>query len=315
MIGPDLVLDIRGIVKTFGDVCALDGFDLELHPGTVGLLGPNGAGKTTLLKLLIGQLRPDGGAASIAGLDPRHRRERVEIRRRVGYMPEGGCLPSGVNAVDVVQALGRMSGLTARDAMTRTHEVLDYVGLDEQRYRIVSEYSTGMLQRLKLAQALVHDPGVLLLDEPTNGLDPKGRRHMLEVIHDLGHTQGKTVLLCSHLLPDVERTCDRVVVMHRGRVVQSGEIAAMTAGDARRVRLSVRGDVHAFAQALASQGRAFERKDRGAFEVVLDAGEEDGDRLFAAAATASVTVTELRPVRMSLEDAFLRVLREAGAEQ
>jgi ABC-2 type transport system ATP-binding protein len=306
------ILSIRDLVRTFGSVRALDGLDLEVRPGAVGLLGPNGAGKTTLLRLLLGLLRPDSGEARIAGLDPRLRRDRVAIRRRVGYMPERDCLPGNVNAVDLVQALGRLSGLAARDAMTRTHEVLDYVGLEEQRYRRIDGYSTGMKQRLKLAQSLVHDPSILLLDEPTNGLDPKGRRHMLEVVHDLGHGQGKTVLLCSHLLPDVERTCDRVVVLHRGCVVQEGEIASMTAGDARRVRLKIVGRGDAFAEQLARAGRTFDREADGEFRVVLDTGEEDGDALFAAAEAAGTALAELHPVRTSLGDVFLRVLREAG---
>lgn len=307
------ILDIRGLVKTYGPVRALDGLILVLRPGAIGLLGPNGAGKTTFLKLLLGQLRPDGGQAIVAGLDPRRRADRVAIRLAVGYMPESDCLPASLNAVDLVQTLGRLSGLTARDAMTRTHEVLDYVGLGEQRYRLADSYSTGMKQRLKLAQALVHDPAILLLDEPTNGLDPKGRRHMLEVVADLGHAQGKTVVVCSHLLPDVERTCDDVVVLHRGRVVQTGEIAAMTASDARRMRLRVDGDGDAYAEALARQGRAFDREGEGGFRIVLEPEEQDADGLLEAAVAAQVTVSELVPVRSSLEDVFLGVLREAEA--
>src|SRR5262249_29170102 len=155
---------------------------LSLAPGPIGLLGPNGAGKTTLLKLLLGLLEPDSGSARIAGHDPRTASGRIALRRDVGYMPEGDCLIPGLSSVELVATLGRLAGLSAVDALTRAHEVLDYVGLDESRYRPADGYSTGMKQRLKLAQALVHDPALLLLDEPTNGLDPRGRKHMLDLV-------------------------------------------------------------------------------------------------------------------------------------
>jgi len=189
------VISLRGLHKRYGDVRALDGLTLAVPAGPVGLLGPNGAGKTTLIKLLLGQLAPEAGEARIAGLDPGRSSERLRVREVVGYMPEGDCLLPAMTGVELVATLGRLTGLTRQDAMTRAHEVLDYVQLEEQRYRKLEEYSTGMKQRLKLAQALVHDPPLLLLDEPTNGLDPRGRRQMLNLIHDLGHQQGKNLLL------------------------------------------------------------------------------------------------------------------------
>jgi ABC-2 type transport system ATP-binding protein len=168
------VLELRELAKSYGSVRALDGLTLRVEPGAVGLLGPNGAGKTTLIKLLLGLLRPERGSARVLGLDPAERRERLEVRRRVGYMPEGDCLIPGMTAVELVTTMGRLAGMSYRDSITRTHEVLDYVGLEEARYRGLDEYSTGMKQRLKLAQSLVHDPPFLLLDEPTLGLVPRG---------------------------------------------------------------------------------------------------------------------------------------------
>lgn len=309
------VISLSGLEKRYGDVRALDRLSLEVPPGPVGLLGPNGAGKTTLIKLLLGLLEPDSGQAEIAGYDPRRRGERLRIREVVGYMPEGDCLLPGMTGVELASTLARLTGLSKEDAMTRAHEVLDYVELEEQRYRRLEEYSTGMKQRLKLAQALVHDPPLLLLDEPTNGLDPKGRRHMLSLIHDLGHAQGKNVLICSHLLPDVERACDHVVVLDRGRVVEQGDIAEMTASDGLRQRMRVEpvaaGDsdaIQRFTGALSEAGYAIELHADGHLTVQTPEKATDADRLFALALVQGVTITALDEVRSSLEEVFLRAV-------
>jgi ABC-2 type transport system ATP-binding protein len=226
-------------------------------------------------------------------------------------MPEGDCLLPGMNAVELLTALARITGLSAADAMTRTHEALDYVGLDEQRYRGIEQYSTGMKQRVKLAQALVHDPPLLLLDEPTNGLDPKGRRHMLELVADLGHAQGKHVILCSHLLPDVERTCDHVVVLHRGRAVKSGAIAELTRFDGRRVRIRAAGDVERLGIALANAGLEPEREDGGAW--TASTRGEDCDELFALAGASGARIEAVEEVRSTLDEVFFETLKGSGA--
>ncbi len=303
------MLSLAGLTKSYGSVRALDGLSVELAGGAVGLLGPNGAGKTTLMKLLLGLLEPDSGSARILGLDPSEPHGRHELRRRVGYMPEGDCLLPGMNAVEMVTTLGRTIGLSESDAMTRAHETLDYVGLDEQRYREMVSYSTGMKQRVKLAQALAHDPPLLLLDEPTNGLDPKGRRHMLDLVHDLSHAQGKHVILCSHQLPDVERTCDHVVVLARGRVIESGSIAALTRSDERFIGVQVTGDVAAFEAGLGARGQVFQRSAAGELRVAMHGDDADG--LFALAATCGARIEGVEELRTSLEDVFLRALRSA----
>jgi ABC-2 type transport system ATP-binding protein len=291
-------------------VLALDGLDADVPPGPVGLLGPNGAGKTTLIKLLFGLLRPDAGEARVLGLDPTSARGRLAVRRAVGYMPEGDCLIPGMTAVELVTTMGRLAGMSYRDALARSHEVLDYVGLEEARYRGLDEYSTGMKQRLKLAQALVHDPAFLLLDEPTNGLDPKGRREMLALVRDLGAVQGKSLLVCSHLLPDVERTCDEVLVLHKGRVLASGAIAELTRGREAWTEVEVAGEAEPLARALAGAGIACERSGAG-LRVALDG--QGADRLFALADGAGACVTRVAAVRPSLEDVFLDALD--GAER
>jgi ABC-2 type transport system ATP-binding protein len=305
----EAVVTLRELVKSYGKVQALRGLTLELPPGPVGLLGPNGAGKTTLIKLLLGLLESDGGEARILGFDPSNGRDCVELRRRVGYMPESDCLPAGTSAVELITALGRITGLSPADAMTRAHEALDYVGLDEARYREMSEYSTGMKQRVKLAQALAHDPPLLLLDEPTNGLDPKGRRHMLELVHDLGHAQKKHVLLCSHLLPDVERTCDHIVVLDRGRAIKSGAIAELTRVDGRSIRVRVGGDVERFTAALSTAALTFERDEDGA--LIVGTRGEDADELFALAASSSARIEAVEEIRASLDEVFLSALHDA----
>jgi len=296
---------IRGLEKSYGPVRALRSLSLELAPGPTGLLGPNGAGKTTLIKLLLGLLRPDAGHATIAGCDPTTAAGRLALRRSVGYMPENDCLIGGLSGLEITATLGQLTGLRKADALSRAHEVLDYVGIHEVRYRLADEYSTGMKQRLKLAQALVHDPGLLLLDEPTSGLDPKGRRHMLELIHDLGHVQGKSLLLCSHLLPDIERTCRDVVVLRQGTVAIAGGIADLTRVQGLRVRIEVAGDRARFAAALAASGYACTPEPSGRITVRLDGRAADADELFALAADSGASLRGVEEVRSSLEQVFV----------
>ncbi|MEE2940762.1 MAG: ABC transporter ATP-binding protein [Planctomycetota bacterium] len=314
------IVRLRGLVKSYGDVHALRGVDMDLPAGPVGLLGPNGAGKTTLIGLLLGLLEPTAGEATVAGLAPTTRKNRVEIRKRVGYMPESDCLLPGMTAVELVSTLARLTGLTKQDAMTRAHEVLDYVELEEARYRPLDGYSTGMKQRLKLAQALVHDPDLLLLDEPTNGLDPKGRRHMLGLVEDLGRNQGKNVVLCSHLLPDVERTCDHVVVIVRGRAVLQGSIAELTAAEATRLRLETDERDAELRGALEERGYRCQPPDddpskgpspRG-FVATLPDGRDDADEICAIASEIEAPLLQIEPVRRSLEQVFLSAVDDHG---
>ena len=306
------VIAIRNLVKRYGRVEALRKVTVDVPPGPVGLLGPNGAGKTTMIKLLLGLLEPSEGEAMIAGCDPSKKDDRIEVRKHIGYMPEGDCLLPNTTGVELVTTLGRLTGLTRDDAIARTHEVLDYVELDEARYRTVNEFSTGMKQRMKLAQALVHDPEILLLDEPTNGLDPRGRREMLGLIDDLGRQQGKNILLCSHLLHDVERTCDHVLVMNKGEVVETGDVAEMTKEDGLTLTVSVDGDAARLQRVLESAGMLVE--ERGdQLQVSLGAGALDADELFAAAAEAGVGLTGVEPMRSSLEQVFLRAVGATAA--
>jgi ABC-2 type transport system ATP-binding protein len=211
-----------------GRVTALDRLTVAVEPGVIGLVGANGAGKSTLIKLMLGLLTPTSGAVRVFGLDPLTDGEA--IRSRVGYMPESDALPPDLPAAEFVTHMGRMSGLPAAVARERASETLRHVGLYEERYRQIGGYSTGMKQRVKLAQALVHDPDLLLLDEPTNGLDPAGRDGMLGLIARIGTEFGIAVVVCSHLLGEVERICDTLVAIEAGRLLRADRIDAMTTG-------------------------------------------------------------------------------------
>jgi len=220
------LIEASGLTKHYGQVKALDKLDLAVEPGIIGLVGANGAGKSTLLKILLGLLDPTSGSASVLGMDTV--RETRAIRQVVGYMPEHDCLPPDVGATEFVTHMARISGLPRTAARERTAEVLRHVGLYEERYRQIGGYSTGMKQRVKLAQALVHDPKVLLLDEPTNGLDPSGREEMLDLIKRTGTEFGITVVLASHLLGEIEQVCTYLLAIDAGHLLSAAPISHFT---------------------------------------------------------------------------------------
>src|SRR5438105_12840155 len=217
-----MLFELDSVTKTYGAVTALNNLSISVPAGAVGLLGPNGSGKTTMIRTLLGLIPVDKGTGSILGLDFHTR--QLDIRRMVGFAPEDECLFPQVAGVEFAAYAGELVGMRSKDAMQRAHEVLDYVGLGEARYRRVESYSTGMKQRLKLASAIVHDPKLLILDEPTNGMDPAGREEVLELAKDLAHNKGMSLVLSSHLLPDVEAVCDHVVVLGGGRLLAEGKI-------------------------------------------------------------------------------------------
>ena len=215
------------LTKRFGQVTAVSELSVDIEPGVVGLIGANGAGKSTLIKILLGLLPATAGRATVLGLDVSC--DGAAIRGRVGYMPEHDCLPPDTSATEFVVHMARMSGLPATAARERTADILRHVGLYEERYRPIGGYSTGMRQRVKLAQALVHDPNLVMLDEPTNGLDPAGRDDMLGLVSRINAEFGISVLVTSHLLGELERVCDHVVVIDGGRLLQSSSTADVTA--------------------------------------------------------------------------------------
>src|SRR5258707_12211424 len=233
----DYLIDLQNVFRQFGDFMALRDVSLQLAPGRIGLLGPNGAGKSTLLKILMGLLPPSSGEGAI--LNRSLQEGGAELRRAIGYMPETDSLIPGLRGVEYVALGGELYGMPRRTALRRAHEVLSYLDLEDARYRRLEEYSTGMKQRLKLGQALVHDPQVLLLDEPTTGLDPAGRDAMLRLLLDLGKDHGKSLLLSTHLLGDVERVCETVVILHQGQVLRQGQVAELRTRRQDRYRLQI----------------------------------------------------------------------------
>jgi ABC-2 type transport system ATP-binding protein len=270
----EAVVHLDDVTVIYGANRALKEVSARFNAGAVGLLGPNGAGKSTLLKALLGFVKPTQGRMTVLGLDVAQR--PLEIRARIGYMPETDAHIPGMNAVSFVAYCGQLAGLPAVDAMQRAHEVLYYVGLGEARYRNVETYSTGMKQRIKLAQALVHDPDLLFLDEPTNGMDPKGRDEMLELIRDLGHNKNVNLILSSHLLPDVEYTCDDVVVMDKGQVAAQGPIEQLKGPAGRVFELRIKGDLPAFIEILREAGMECTSTDDDVMRVFVPDGASRG---------------------------------------
>jgi len=329
------LIEMRHVSRRFGSVPALRDVNIELAPGTIGLVGNNGSGKSTLLKIILGLLAPDSGSGMILGHDLR--RSGRGLRGMVGYMPETAALVPVLRGVEFVTLSGDLYGMPHRDAQRRAHEMLDYVGLGELRYRRLEAYSTGNLQRLKLAAALVHDPQLLLLDEPTNGLDPVGRQAMLRLIKSLLGETAKSVILCSHLLGDVERICQQVVVLQRGEVLLSGDITRLHEHLRNRYRLAWRlavdGTVREGAKDAARPGDAglpnqANRSRRFLASLTAagaDVGHASGDqavvtvpagwstrRFFQLAAEASLVLVELTPEEEDLEQMFHRVTQLEG---
>ena len=293
----------------YGKNAALKDVSAVFPSGAVGLLGPNGAGKSTLLKSLMGFLVPEKGSMKVLGLDVAT--SPLEIRERIGYMPESDAHIPGMNAVSFVAYCGQLSGLPAVDAMQRAHEVLYYVGLGEARYRNIETYSTGMKQRIKLAQAIVHDPDLLFLDEPTNGMDPKGRDEMLELIHDLAHHKNVNLILSSHLLPDVEFTCDHVVVMDKGTVATYGPIEALKGPHGRVYEMRIKGDQQRFIEVLKTAGYEVKDTDDDVLRVFIPGATDDSTKvLFTLAARERLQVRHLRPSIPTLEDVFAKAVGE-----
>lgn len=217
-----LMIETVALTKRYRQQTAVESLDLVIPNGAIGLLGANGAGKTTLIRLLLGLTRPDAGSAMVLGLDAH--RDAIRVRERVGFMPESDCLPRDTTAADFVAHMAEISGLPSRVSRQRAADVLYHVGLDEERYRLIKGFSTGMKQRVKLAQAIVHGPSLVFLDEPTNGLDPRGRDDMLELIDRIHRGLGITVIVSSHILEDIERVCTYAVILDKGRLVMAQEL-------------------------------------------------------------------------------------------
>jgi ABC-2 type transport system ATP-binding protein len=300
------LLRARELTKTFGAVRALDAVSYEIDEGITGLLGSNGAGKSTSLKLFLGLLDPDSGSAEVLGHDPR---ASPEYRTRVGYAPEHDCLPRGVSAAEFLSYMAQISGLPPTAARLRASDVLRHVGLFEERYRQMGTYSTGMKQRVKLAQALVHDPVIAFLDEPTAGLDPLGRREMLDLVRRVGGEFGISIVISTHLMGDVERVCDSVVVLDAGRLLRTGAVSGFTE---ETETLEVEFVEGASAVADRLRRRGLEPRLDGSRLTLERVSGEEFDTLRDVIVDSGALLYRLAPARHSLADVFASDSGEAG---
>jgi ABC-2 type transport system ATP-binding protein len=307
----DQLFSTTELSRRFGAVHALQGVSFAATGQAIGLLGPNGSGKSTLIKILLGLVRPTSGSASVLGLDSRH--QALRIRQLTGFMPESECLIPRMNAVTFVSLAGQLVGMSSGDALSRAHDVLQALDLGEARFRDLETYSTGMLQRVKLAQALVHHPRLLFLDEPTNGLDPQGRDEMLALIRDISRKKGISVVLSSHILHDVESVCEQLVVLHKGRLAAAGAKQEIIGHAERALEVRFRGDAGRFRQELEREGLAPRHTQEVGRWVVPVADLANTKPVLRAAAASETQIRHLAPAVKSLDDVFQGLIEKADA--
>ncbi len=292
------LLEAKGLTKHYGSTIALDSVNFQVHEGITGLLGSNGAGKSTAIKLFLGLLKPTSGSAEVMGQKPY---ESIETRSRLGYMPEHDCLPGAVTPSEFLTHMAQVSGLPSAFARTRAADMLRHVGLDEERYRPIREYSTGMKQRVKLAQALVHDPMLVLLDEPTAGLDPIGRDEMLNLILRTGREFGISILLSSHLMGDVERLCDHIIVLDAGHITEDGEVSRFIQ-ETQTLYIDVDDKRDELVAALSKRG--IMAAVEGSSVTVNQESDEQYDAIRDAIVEVDARLCRLAPSRRKLTDIF-----------
>lgn len=300
-----MLFDLDNVHKHYGDFHALKGITLRVPEGSIGLLGPNGAGKSTLIKSLLGLLTLSSGSASVLG----HRLpdDALKVRQLIGYMPENDCYLPYMTAVEYVSFGGELAGMPRAEAFRRAHEVLYYVGLGEARYRQLAGFSTGMKQRVKLAQALVQGPKLVFLDEPTNGLDPTGREEMLDLINDV-KARGVNIVLSSHVLPDVEHVCESVIMLNQGGLVHYGPIDELKKGGNQVVEVETKDQNPAFAKLLSQKGfRVVE--DGLRLKITVPEGSQRDD-ILRLAVDQQIQIRHFMPAELTLESAFLGLMAE-----
>ena len=304
------VITAKGLRKMYGPHLALDDVNLEIQRGAVGILGPNGAGKSTLFKCLLGLITTTSGEGSVLGLDIRTQGE--QIRSKIGYMPEYNALDPNLFAVDQVRYAGELLGMNSKNATQRAHEVLEYVGLKDQRYRKIETFSTGMLQATKLACALVHDPDNLICDEPPNGLDQRARSFMLQTLNRTVKEGNRSVLMSSHVMDDVEDLCDSIVMIHKGRIVVQSNIDDLVEQVDKEVEMVIWGGASKMESELSSMGLENRRRGR----VIRIKVEDDStvDKALQAAVSTGVQVRQMKEYEPDLEDVFLLVMDKLGAQ-
>ena len=295
----------NNVTVNYKRITALDSFSVRIPDDVVGLIGPNGAGKSTFIKVVLGLIRPDAGNVTLNNF--KKFENLTDLRDIVGYMPEHDCLIEHMNAFDLVSYMGQISGMMPKDAIRRSHEVLDFVGIDEVRYREISSYSTGMKQRVKLAQAIVHDPEILFLDEPTNGMDPSGKKEMLSLVSDIAKT-GKTIIVCSHLLHEVEQICNHIVIINHGKLLRAGPIEGIISGEKGKYRLELRGENKKLEEIKgvlsAKYGVISTYQVPGKLIIIMN-NINSSLELFKTIRRYGIQIRSYKPDKLTLEDAFI----------
>lgn len=301
------IIQLKNIIKDYGRFRALNDVNLDVFAGVTGLLGPNGAGKSTLIKVLLGLVRTTSGEGLVLGQDIS--RQAGSIRARVGYMPEDDCYMHGLSGIESVQVAARLSCLPKTEGLRRGHEILDFCGIGQERYRNVETYSTGMRQKLRFAMSIVHDPELLILDEPTSGLDPEERDAMLNRISILANKFEKSIILCTHILPDVKVVCEHVAILAAGRVRLAAPLADVLRSPDPYVTVQLNGSADEFVDLLQSKGLQSKLKGTTHVEVAGEASAVS-EVVWSAAATANVGIQNMTPSQSSLEEVFLKAVRE-----
>ena len=299
------IISLNGVTKLYSGFRALDDVSLEIKPGITGLLGPNGSGKSTLIKSLLGLVRNHQGTGKVLGLQ--WPSEVREIRDRVGYLPEDDCYIAGLTGIEAVAFMANLSGLPKTEGMRRAHEITDFCDIGEEKYRSVEAYSTGMRQKLKFAQALVHDPPFLILDEPTTGLDPDQRDAMLRRIRTLARDHGKSILLSTHILPDVKAVCDQVIILARGKVRVHDSMENLSKPAEPTLNVMTYGKKDAFLSGLDKAGYTVTTKTDGALKII-GTNIEQVSNIWDIAAATETSIRRLAPAQNSLEEIFFQAV-------
>ena len=304
------LISLKKLVKKYRQHTALDGVDLDIFPGITGLLGPNGAGKSSLIKAMLGLVRVTSGTGAVLGY--KLGVAGKEIRNDIGYMPEDDCYIPGHSGVEVVHFAASLSGLPTLEGLRRSHEILDFCDMKQERYRAIETYSTGMRQKIKFAAAIVHDPQFLILDEPTTGLDPEERAGLLQRIAVLCKDAGKSVLISTHILPDVQTVCDQVVILSRGQVRLNRPLAELNSIQSPTIEANFSRVSPDLVKELEAQSLKLIRLDDGRLRISGQRIEGLSEKIWHAALAASTTVISLKPAMNSLESIFMETVAEAG---
>lgn len=303
------IIELTNATKLYGNKIALRDVSLSIGPGITGLLGPNGSGKSTLIKALMGLVTLSSGSANVLGKAVPAKRRLVQDQ--VGYLPEDDCFIAGLSGIEAVHLMAQLAGLPRSEGLRRSHEMLDYADVGQERYRPIETYSTGMRQKLKFAQALVHDPKLIIMDEPTNGLDPQQRASMLRRLVQLAEKHSKSILLSTHILHDVQETCQSVVILAQGNVRLHDSLARLSQPTRPGMQVNLREDPAAFIELLARQSHVVEKQNDGSLWI-HDIRPDDCGCIWRAAQETSVSIVNLQPAKNSLEQIFIDAVRETS---